>query len=183
MGTNLLDRSFRQTSNTTGGKILSMETETMTSLKPKILVVTACGERKHNEPRPAWQLYKSPRIRAVYNRKNGHDMCILSTKYGLVDAERVIEPYEETLTEQKAEQLIPQIVEKIKGYDCVVYYRGGAGRAYFNLMREACRRAGKTLVSFGYKYMGDISELPDVLQLVERGHLDNISIIKSAQVE
>ena len=54
------------------------------TVKPKILVVTTCGAKKHNTPRPAWQLYKSPRIRAVHNRRNGHDMCILSTKYGLV---------------------------------------------------------------------------------------------------
>lgn len=62
------------------------------TVKPKILVVTTCGAKKHNTPRPAWQLYKSPRIRAAHNRRNGHDMCILSTKYGLVDAEEVIEP-------------------------------------------------------------------------------------------
>ena len=112
-----------------------------------------------------------------------HDMCILSTKYGLIDAEAVIEPYEETLTKQKANELIPQMIERIEGYDCIVYYRGGAGREYFNLMREACRRAGKTLVSLGYKYMGDINELADVFQLVEQGQLDKICNIKSAQIE
>lgn len=146
-------------------------------MRPIILVVTTCGARKHNEPKPAWQLYKSPRIRAVYNRKNRHDMCILSTKYGLVDAETTIEPYEETLTEQKAAQLICQMVEKINGYDCIMYYKGGAGKAHFNLMREACERARKTLVSFGYKYMGGINELPNVLQLVERDQPDrNLSV-------
>lgn len=150
--------------------------------KPKILVVTTCGARKHNEPKPAWQLYKSPRIRAVYSRRNGHDMCILSTKYGLVDAEKVIEPYEETLTKHRMTELIPQMVEKISGYDYIVYYRGGAGREYFNLMREACRRAGKTLVSFGYKFMGDVNELSNVLRLVEQGHLEGTSSIRSAQI-
>ena len=149
--------------------------------RPRILVVTACGARKQSEPKPAWQLYKSPRIRAVYNRRNGHDMCILSTKHGLVDAEKVIEPYEETLTKDKAEELIPQMVEKIKGYDYVVYYRGGAGKDYLNCMREACKRARKTLVSFGYKYMGGINELPNVLRLIELEQLDRISRVKSAQ--
>lgn len=102
-------------------------------------------------------------------------MCILSTKYGLVDAEKVIEPYEETLTEQKARELIPQMIEKINGYDCIVYYRGGAGKEYFNLMREACERAGKTLVSFGYKYMGEISALRYLLQLLEREEFGSLS--------
>ena len=136
-------------------------------MKPKILVVTTCGARKHNEPKPAWQLYKSPRIRAVYNRRNGHEMCILTTKHGLFDAEEIIEPYEETLTKQKARELIPQMVDKIEGYDYVVYFKGGAGKEYFNLMRKVCRRAGKTLISFGYKYMGGVNELPTVIKLVE----------------
>lgn len=151
-------------------------------MRPEILVVTCCGARKHNEPKPAWQLYKSPRIRAVYNRRNGHDMCILSTKYGLVDADEVIEPYEETLTKQKTNELIPQIVEKIQSHDCVVYYRGGAGREYFNCIREACERAGKTLISFGCKYMGDINLLPKVIQLIERGQLNRVLSVKSAQI-
>ena len=105
-------------------------------------------------------------------------MCILSTKHGLVDAEKVIEPYEEVLTTQRARELIPQMVKKIEGYDCNVYYGGGAGKEYFNLMRKACRRAGKTLISFGYKYMGGINELPYVLQLVEQGPLDRFSPVK-----
>ena len=46
------------------------------------------------------------------------------------------------------------MVEKIKSYDCVVYFRGGSGKEYFNLMREACEHAGKTPVSFGYRFMG-----------------------------
>lgn len=152
-------------------------------MKSKILVVTTCGARKYNEPMSAWQLYKSPRIRAVYNRRNDHDMCILSTKYGLVDAEKVIEPYEETLTQQRVKELIPQMVKKIKGYDYIIYFKGGAGKEYFNLIKEACKLAGKKLVSLGYKYMGDINEMSNVLQLVQRGQLDRISRVKSAKVD
>lgn len=73
------------------------------------------------------------------------------------------------------------MAEKIEGYDYVVYFKGGAGREYFNLIREACELAGKTLVSFGYKYMGDINELPNVLKIVEQGQLDKISHYKSAR--
>ena len=58
--------------------------------------------------------------------------------------------------------------------------KGGAGKEYFNLMKEACRRVGKALVSFGYKYMGDIDKLPNVLQLVERDQLDIIFRVESA---
>jgi hypothetical protein len=150
--------------------------------KPKILVVTTCGARKKNEPKPAWQLYRSPRVRAVYNRRLDHDFCILSTKYGLVEADVNIEPYEEVLTEQRVRELVPQMVKVIKGYDSVVYFRGGAGKQYFNCIKQACKHAGKALISLGYKYMGGINELPKVLEMVEQGQLEGVSSVKSAQI-
>lgn len=33
----------------------------------KICIVTACGNKKHEIAKPAWKIYKSPRIKAVYN--------------------------------------------------------------------------------------------------------------------
>jgi hypothetical protein len=137
----------------------------------KILIVTACGKRKDNIPQPAWKLYKSPRIRAVYNRRNGHDMAILSSKYGLIDAEKVIQPYEEVLTKERADELLPQVIEKIQNYDYVLYYRGGAGKEYFKLIKEACEDRDKVLISVGYKNLGDIQMIPYVIQQTEK---DNV---------
>ena len=74
------------------------------------------------------------------------------------------------------------MVKKIEVYDYVVYFKGGAGKEYFNCMREACKRAGITLVSLGYRFMGGISELPNVLKLVEQGQLNRILNIKSTRV-
>jgi len=134
----------------------------------KILVVTACGKRKDTSPQPAWKLYKSPRIRAVYNRRNGHDMAILSSKYGLIKAEEIIEPYEEVLTEQRVKELIPQISMAIQKYDIIIYYRGCAGKEYFTLIMDACENAGKPFFSVGYKNLGDINILPEIFQRIER---------------
>jgi hypothetical protein len=139
----------------------------------KILIVTACGKRKDTVPQPAWKLYKSPRIRAVYNRRNGHDMAILSSKYGLVYADEIIEPYEEVLTKQRTKELLPQVSLRIKNYDCVLYYRGGAGKEYFNLIKAACEQADKTLILFGYKNLGDINEIPTAIDLVEQKTTQN----------
>ena len=133
----------------------------------KILIVTACGKRKDTSLQPAWKLYKSPRIRAVYNRRNGHDMAILSSKYGLVKAEKVIEPYEEVLTKQRVEELLPQVVEGIRYYDAVVYFRGGAGKEYRNLINEACEKAGKKFACCGYKNLGDVNKIPQLLECVD----------------
>ena len=70
----------------------------------RIAVVTACGRGKKNYPTKAYKLYKSSRIKAVYNLKNNTDMYILSAKYGLIHADEVIEPYDEVMTEDKAIQ-------------------------------------------------------------------------------
>jgi hypothetical protein len=114
----------------------------------KILIVTACGKRKDSVAQPAWKLYKSPRIRAVYNRRDGNDMAILSSKYGLIDAEEVLEPYEKVLTKERADELLPQVIEEIQNYDSVLYYRGGAGKEYFDLIKEACIRSKKRIRFF-----------------------------------
>lgn len=92
-------------------------------------------------------------------------MAILSAKYGLIDSDIIIEPYEAIMTEERAKKLIPQVVEKIKSYDTIIYYRGGAGRAYLTCLNKACNIAGKKLVLVGYKMMGDINELPNVIRM------------------
>ena len=131
----------------------------MKQKKPRILVVTACGRRKHDRPMPACKLYKSPRIKAVYNRTQGCDFAILSAKYGLVEADRVIAPYEQVMTKERAEELVEQVMAKVKKYDYVIYYRGGARKEYLNCMREACKRVGTTLLILGYAILGGINDL------------------------
>ena len=87
-------------------------------------------------------------------------MAILSSTYGLINSEETIEPYEEILSKNRAEQLLPQIAKKISDYDAIVYYRGGAGKEYSDLIKEACARAGKKLLFTGYKNLGDIDKIP-----------------------
>ena len=41
--------------------------ESRQEIDEKISIVTACGNKKQEIPLPAWQLYASPRIKAVYN--------------------------------------------------------------------------------------------------------------------
>ena len=72
----------------------------------KICIVTACGNKKHAEPLPAWKIYKSSRIKAVYNRRNNHDMYILSAQHGLVFSEKIIAPYNRIMDEERAKELV-----------------------------------------------------------------------------
>lgn len=149
---------------------------------PRILIVTACGGKKQNEAMPAWKLYKSPRIRAVYNRTMGHDMCVLSSKYGLIKADKVIRPYEAIMDEERAKKFVKQATKMINRYDYVVYFKGGARKEYLDCIKEACQNAGKTLIVLGYANMGGINDIPRVLQQVEKGDLNNIWRTKHVEI-
>ena len=148
----------------------------------KVLIVTACGAKKNPGPMPAYKLYKSSRIKAVYNRRSGFDMCILSAEYGLVNAHRTIKPYERLMDERRAEELVPSVAEKLKNYDCVIFFRGGARKDYFFCIREACKRAAKTLVVLGYANMGGINDLPIAIELIKQRKYEEIAKIIHAEI-
>ncbi|MBP1912546.1 DUF6884 domain-containing protein [Thermococcus stetteri] len=106
-------------------------------------------------------IYKSPRIRHLYRKSKelGIPFYILSAKYGLVNADTVIEPYDKIMTTERALELLPQVKETIKEFDVVIFYRSGARREYRYLVERACRETGTRLISFGYGNMGDIRKL------------------------
>ena len=132
-----------------------------------IAIVTACGNKKESVPMPAYKLYKSARIKAVYNRRQNHDMFILSAKHGLIPAEKVIAPYNRLMDEQRCDELIPHVAESLKKYDTVVYFKGGSGSPYKRCMAEACGMAGVKLDDFGDKIMQGIGDLPGKIRDAE----------------
>ena len=130
----------------------------------KICIVTACGNKKHDVSMRAWQLYKSPRIKAVYNRRMDKDMYILSAEHGLLFSEKVIEPYNRIMDESRVEELVPQLVPIVAKYDTVIYFKAGARGIYEQCLGDACKKAGKKMISFGYSFMGDIGSLQDIVR-------------------
>ena len=133
----------------------------MVGSKNKVCVITACGNKKRDHPSPARKLYKSSRITAVYNRRDGCDMYILSARHGLLPSEKVIAPYDQIMDWKRKRELLPSMVEVLQGYDRVVYFKAGASGIYEKCMKEACAQAGKQLDSFGSRNMGGIGELPE----------------------
>lgn len=148
----------------------------------RILVLTACSGNKKDRSMPAYKLYRSSRIKAVYNRRCGHDMGILSAQYGLVNAQNIIEPYERVMNEKRALELVPSVVEKVEDYDCVVFFKGGARKAYVDCIKDACRKAKKQLITLGFANMGGINDLPTVIGLAEQKKSDKIEQIERARV-
>ena len=129
----------------------------------KILVATACGEKKRAGKHRAVDLYESSRIRAVYNRRSGCDMAILSSKYGLVDSQTIIKGYEEILTPERVKLLLPKVVAYIKKYDAIVYFKAGAPFVYFELIKKASEIANIPIVYLGYGYMAEVNKIPRII--------------------
>lgn len=134
----------------------------------RVSVVTACGNKKEETPLPAWQLYKSPRIKAVYNRKGNHDMYILSAEHGLIPAEKVISPYNKIMDEKRCNELIPMVREVIKNYDAIIFFKAGARKLYEQCISKACYESGVKLISFGHGFMGGINDLPKKIEEAKR---------------
>jgi len=125
----------------------------------KICVITACGNKKENIPLPAWKIYKSSRIKAVYKRRSDEDMYILSAEHGLLPAEKVIKPYNRLLDEDRVNTLLPKIESTIKGYEKIIYFKAGARKLYEDCLNTACKNMGVEMESFGFGFMGGINEL------------------------
>ncbi|ASJ03942.1 hypothetical protein A3L01_00630 [Thermococcus barossii] len=136
-------------------------------------LVTSCGAKKEETPQPAGRLYKSSRIRHLYKKSKelGIPFYILSAKYGLINADMIIEPYDKVMTPERAAELLSPVKETIKSFDLVVFYKGGARKEYRELIEKACEETGTRLISFGYGNMGDIGKLDKILEEVKNGSI------------
>ena len=92
------------------------------------------------------------------------DMYILSAEHGLLFSEKVIEPYNRIMDESRVEELVPQLVPIVAKYDTVIYFKAGARGIYEQCLGDACKKAGKKMISFGYSFMGDIGSLQDIVR-------------------
>ena len=137
----------------------------------KVSVVTACGNKKQGIPLPAWKLYKSPRITAVYNRKGDNDMFILSAEHGLIPAEKITAPYNRIMDEKRCQELVPKIKETIKNYDAVVFFKAGSRSLYEQCIAKACEESGVKLISFGHGFMAGINDLPMKIDKAKKGKM------------
>ncbi|MDW8434020.1 MAG: hypothetical protein RMK35_04360 [Aquificaceae bacterium] len=133
--------------------------------KRNIALITACGGRKSKTKTKAYLLYTSARIRHLYKQSKtlGVDFYILSAKYGLVHCEEEIEPYDEIMSKEKCKELKKEVMEKLKNFDSVVFYKGGARREYLECLEECCKELGIELLSFGFGQMGGIREVGSII--------------------
>lgn len=146
-------------------------------LKPRIAVVTACSNKKESVPSPAWKLYKSSRIKHLYRNSSNYDFYILSAKYGLIKADEIIEPYNEIMSETKAEKLALEVAKKLASFDYVIYYKCGANQNYLECIRKACGMLKKTLIICGFNMIGGINDVKIIVEYLLNSEMEKIKQI------
>jgi len=103
--------------------------------KERCLLIIACSRRKTpGRPRPAIQVYDGPLYRALRKRRTHFDVAqiqifVISSKYGFISAQTVIDSYEQKITRERAKQLNTEVLEGLRR---VVADRG-CSRMYINL--------------------------------------------------
>ena len=108
------------------------------------LIIMACSATKGRHAAPAMDLYQG----VMYStfRANAPAarpaVVILSAKHGFIEAVRVIEPYEQRMTEARADEMIAELA----GFDSVEWPAGvrsillAGGKTYRRVMRAAIKR-------------------------------------------
>ncbi|MBN2157710.1 MAG: peroxide stress protein YaaA [Candidatus Lokiarchaeota archaeon] len=68
-------------------------------MKPKIMILTSCSKSKLDRSSKAIELYQGQLFKMIVklSRKIDAKLKILSAKYGLIDSDDVIEPYEKRI--------------------------------------------------------------------------------------
>ena len=143
----------------------------------KVLLATACGAKKNKGKMPAIDLYKSSRIKAVYNRRDGADFAVLSAKYGLLYSDRIIKDYEQVLDSKGVNKLKSQVIEFIDKYDLIVFFKGGSREEYRDLIKQASEAINKPLILIGNRNQEDIGKIEELLLKCTIGDLEKIGEI------
>jgi hypothetical protein len=135
------------------------------------MVVTPCAKNKNLGTHKALDLYKSTRIKAVYNKiKNtGALFAVLSSKYGLVFENEEVEAYELKMNSETMKRLIPKVSSQLKNLnvdELIFFPNWGLNNPYIRCIVEACKSSKTKLTLCGYNVLGGINELPNILSIV-----------------
>ena len=140
----------------------------------KILLATACGGKKNKGRMAAIDLYKSSRIKAVYNRRGVADFAVLSAKYVLIRPDKILKDYEQVLDPKGAKKILPQLIDFIRPYDLVIFFKGGSRQEYREVITEASNAINKLLILIGNRNQEDIGKLEELVSKCINGDFYNL---------
>jgi hypothetical protein len=112
------------------------------------LCTTCCKEKRLDEkPLPAVERYLSPRIRETIRegRRSVRPVLILSGRYGLLDPQQPIPWYDQALTTDAVDELVPRVIGQLRdfGVSRLVFQardRSTVGwEPYYRVLETACR--------------------------------------------
>ena len=110
-----------------------------------------------------------------------YDMYILSAKHGLLEAEKIIAPYDRKMTEERSNELIPYVKKMVDKYDVIVYFKGGSSKLYSECIKKSC--SDVILVSFGSRIMQGIHDLPKIINLCNEEKFSDINYMSNVTVD
>ncbi len=97
----------------------------------KVLVLAGCSQKKLNYPAPAIELNQGQLFRGIkkLTMSNNFDLKILSGKYGLLDPNEVITPYNQKIRTTKdilriRRKIFPKMLRTIERYDLIIVIMG-----------------------------------------------------------
>ena len=114
----------------------------------KRVCLVACVSSKASVRTKAKDMYRSPLYKKCYSFVTGHfdKWYILSAKYGLLEPERIIEPYEETLNSMPSQsrrewtqKVLEQVFQKTDSQDEITFL---AGKRYREGLVSQLRKRG-----------------------------------------
>lgn len=99
------------------------------------LTLVACSKTKLDHPAPAVDLYTSPlfRLSMQFARRRGGEIRIISAKHGLLEQDRILEPYDQTLSAMTRTERLKwgeRVVEQLCEFDERLEITFMAGRLY-----------------------------------------------------
>jgi len=114
-------------------------------------------------------LYESPRIKALYARKEGFPLYILSAEYGLVDCEEVRASYDRRMDRERAEQLARQVAQVMGCYEWLVFFNAQTPYEYDLCLERASDICGVSVAFIGWWPLGGLSECLLVARRLSHG--------------
>jgi hypothetical protein len=110
----------------------------------KHLILMACSATKASTAAPAIDLYQGVMYSTFHANAPATRpaVVILSAKHGFIEADRVIDPYEQRMTEARADEMLAELSD----FDAIKWPTGvrsiflAGGKAYRRVMRAAIER-------------------------------------------
>ena len=103
----------------------------MTKLEQKIVIIAGCSQKKLNYAAPAIEINRGQLFRSIKKLAKSHNFAlkILSGKYGLLDSNQIISPYNQKIRTKKdvlriRRLITPRLIEIHKDYDLIIVMLG-----------------------------------------------------------